>query len=88
MVPISSLSRVEIYIKDGCALCGELMRWLDEGGWRGQVSVHDVRGRPELFERFRYDVPVVAVDGQVRLKLRFSQAELKDVLGRGLGQAQ
>jgi hypothetical protein len=40
---------------------------------------HDIRDSPVLYERFRYDVPVVSVNGQVALKLRFTEDALESL---------
>jgi hypothetical protein len=57
--------RVVVYTKPGCGLCDELLADL---AWaqrqvRFDVEPCDIMTDPELYERFRYLVPVLEIDG-------------------------
>ncbi len=74
--------RVEVYKKQSCSLCDDAAEWLQ----LARVSVsfelieHDIYERAEWFARYRYEIPVVVIDGVERLKLNFTQAQLETAL--------
>ena len=57
--------RVEFYTKPRCALCNkareELLRLL--AGRHFELAEFDITRSPELFDAYRYDVPVIRIDG-------------------------
>lgn len=71
-----------MYTRPGCHLCEEALDVLealrDERGFT--LVEHDILGDAEAFERFRFRVPVLFVDGVERLSLRFSRADIEAVL--------
>ncbi len=74
--------RVEVYIKPSCSLCDEAKELLSltRERWAFDLIEHDIYERAEWFERYRYDIPVVVIDGVDRLKLRFGEQELEAAL--------
>ncbi len=70
--------RVEVYIKPSCSLCERAQEMLSLTRERCafELIVHDIYERADWFAQYRYDIPVVVIDGVERLKLSFSQAEL------------
>jgi len=71
--------RVEIYSKSDCPLCDEAKRVLAE------VRAHlpfelvevNIESDPVLYQRFRYDIPVVFVDGQKAFKHKLDRSALE-----------
>jgi glutaredoxin len=63
------VSTVILYSKPGCHLCDQAAAILDrlaqeiDLSWRRQ----DIRSDPDLWERFRYTIPVIEIDGGVQL---------------------
>ena len=61
--------QVVVYTKEGCHLCenvvASLQRMRERIGL--QIVTRDITEDSELFERFKNIIPVVEVDGQVRL---------------------
>ncbi|WP_376794664.1 glutaredoxin family protein [Thermogemmatispora sp.] len=59
--------QVTFYTKAGCHLCDEAREMLEEIASQVDFDLTeiDIRGNPELFELYRYRIPVVIVDGQV-----------------------
>ncbi len=76
--------RVEIYSKPDCSLCHEAKQVLEE------VRAHldfelievNIESDPVLYERYRYDIPVVFVDGQKAFKHRLDRSAVEHRLRR------
>jgi glutaredoxin len=77
---IVSRMRVAVYIKANCSLCDRALDLLDDEGV--SYDTHLIVERQEWFDRWRYDVPVVEVEGVERLSLRFTLEQLRAVLGK------
>ena len=58
--------RVELYGKRGCRLCDEVRAELLQMREVVEFTLHeiDIASDPALFARYRYDVPVVVVEGE------------------------
>ena len=57
---------VELYGKQGCHLCDKVREVLHEAAEVVDFTLReiDITADPSLFERYRYDIPVVLVDGE------------------------
>ena len=75
-------TEIHVYEKPGCSLCDEAFDLLDDTASRFQFEVvrHNILEDPLVFERYRYVVPVVVIDGIERLRLRFDHQELEAAL--------
>ncbi len=75
-------TEIHVYGKPGCSLCDEALEVLDDTSPRFTFEVirHNILEDPVLFEKYRYDVPVVVIDGIERLRLRFDHQELEAAL--------
>jgi thiol-disulfide isomerase/thioredoxin len=64
--------RVELFTKEDCGLCEEVKRilLLVRRDLPFELVEHDITGDPVLFERYRYEIPVVHVDGHRAFKYR------------------
>jgi hypothetical protein len=73
---------VRIYSKPNCCLCEQAKAVLERVRERlpFELLEEDIRGSPELFERYRYDIPVVTIDGRQAFKLRLDEAEVEACL--------
>lgn len=74
--------RVEVYSKPQCSLCERAKEWLTLA--RATVGFelieYDIYDRADSFARYRYDIPVVLIEGREALRLNFTQAELMAAL--------
>ena len=63
------MTDVLVYSKEGCHLCerviAELRKLRSERFF--EISVKDIATDPELLETYRNIIPVVAIDGKVKL---------------------
>jgi predicted thioredoxin/glutaredoxin len=70
---------IELYSKPNCSLCEDARAALL--GLRArhafELVERDVRSDPSLWERFRYDVPVVLIDGEVAYRHRVDPEEME-----------
>ncbi|RAQ94653.1 hypothetical protein A4R35_03840 [Thermogemmatispora tikiterensis] len=62
-----SSPQVTFYTKAGCHLCDEAREMLEDIASQLDFDLTeiDIRGNPELFELYRYRIPVIIVDGQI-----------------------
>ncbi len=67
-----------VYGRSGCSSCAEVEQWLVDASRAFGVRVErrDIENRAEWRERHRFQVPVIEIQGQERLTLRFTRAEL------------
>jgi glutaredoxin len=74
--------RIDVYRKPGCQLCDAALELLDDQ--RAQfdfvLETHNILEDTVWFEKYRYLVPVVVIDGIQRLSLRFDSQELEAAL--------
>jgi glutaredoxin len=84
---------VEIYSKPDCSLCEVALATLNRVRERVPFELveHDVRQDAVLAERWRYDIPVVCIDGEVAFlgivpeeafQHRLTDGESREVLPR------
>jgi glutaredoxin len=73
---------ITLYSKAGCHLCDEARAYLEElaAGHDIDIQEIDIRRDPALFERYRYRIPVILVDGVERLEGRIEQDDVYALL--------
>ncbi len=72
-------TRIVLYTKPGCHLCEEVEGWLLEASLTWQSI--DITADAGLFDRYRYRVPVVDVDGREVLCAPITRADVRQALG-------
>ena len=75
---------VMLYAKAGCHLCDEARAYLEDAlaDLDGELDLRemDIRRDDELFERYRYRIPVIVVDGVERLEGRIEASAVWELL--------
>jgi hypothetical protein len=73
---------ITLYAKAGCCLCDEARDYLEALAADHELEIHeiDIRRDPDVFERYRYRIPVIAVDGEERLEGRIEASQVADLL--------
>lgn len=74
--------RVEVYTRAHCSLCGRA-EWLVEQALAEvpfELVRIDIDSDPELKARYRYEVPLVHIEGRAVLRHRFTATQLRDAL--------
>ncbi|MDF1564951.1 MAG: redoxin domain-containing protein [Deltaproteobacteria bacterium] len=79
--------RLDLYTKDDCGLCEEMKAVIEEVGREIPLRLveHDITADPELFERYRLEIPVLHVDGHRAFKYRLDAPALRARLKRAGG---
>ena len=77
--------RVILYSKAGCHLCDEAREHLEDlaADHVFELDEMDIRRDDQLFERYRYRIPVIVVDGVERLEGRISAEDVRSLLRLG-----
>jgi len=82
------LTEVVVYGKEGCHLCEKVIAALERIRVEKplEVSTRDITTNPQLFERYKNIIPVVEVNGKIRLagSTLANQQTLENVLRRTL----
>lgn len=76
------MTTITLYSKAGCHLCDEARVYLEELAASHDIDIQeiDIRRDPDLFERYRYRIPVILVDGVERLEGRIEQDDVHALL--------
>ncbi|XHF26822.1 glutaredoxin family protein [Corallococcus exercitus] len=78
--------RVDIYSKPRCSLCVKALAVVEEvqGRLPFELYVTDILQSPDLFEAWRYDIPVVLIEGVPAFKHRVDaealEARIREVM--------
>ena len=72
------MATIVLYSKAGCHLCDLARTYLEDALAGSEVPLDeiDIRRDPDLFERYRYRIPVIAVNGIERLEGRIEAADI------------
>lgn len=75
-------TEIHVYGKPGCPLCDEALELLEDIGPRFSFEIvrHNILEDAALFEKYRYLVPVLVIDGIERLSLKFDSTQLEQAL--------
>jgi glutaredoxin len=76
--------KVQLYTKPDCSLCDKAKAVLGEVRLRIPFELEevDIRSDPALFERYRYDIPVILIGGHKAFKHRVDPLALEQRLRR------
>jgi glutaredoxin len=73
-----ALSQVTFYTKAGCHLCDEARDMLDDIAAETpyELTEIDIRGNLEIFEQYRYRIPVIIINNDILLEGRIEFRDL------------
>jgi glutaredoxin len=76
---LETKARVVLYSRPGCHLCEEMKTELTRAGCADLYSLEEVNieSDPELLERYRYEIPVLSINGVEAFRHRLRADELK-----------
>lgn len=82
VAPAMSSHRVVLYTKPGCHLCEDMRGQLDAALRGSAEPLHavDIAGDLDLYMRYRYDIPVLVIDGHEVARHRISDVALTEAL--------
>ena len=85
---------ITLYAKAGCHLCDEARETLESALEARRLAAADpaapddlalievdIRRDPALFERYRYRIPVIAVNDDERLEGRIAATDIQELVG-------
>ena len=74
----SPLPKVVFYTKAGCHLCEEARDMLDDIAAQTayELTEIDIRSDQEIFERYRYRIPVIIIDETTVIEGRIAYSDL------------
>lgn len=82
------MTTVVVYTKEGCHLCEHVISTLEKLAFERPLEIltRDITESSELYERYRHVIPVVEVNGKVRLggSTLSNQSTLEIVLRRAI----
>jgi glutaredoxin len=78
------MKEVVIYTKEGCSLCDKAKEIIERVGREVDFTFRqvDITTEEGLFEKYRYTIPVVAIDGVERFRYKVSERNLRKLLRR------
>ncbi len=73
---------VEIFSKENCHLCEDLKKVIKKVNQEipFEISEIDITKDEELFEKYKYEIPVVQIDGLIAFKYRITEEEFRKKL--------
>jgi glutaredoxin len=76
---------ITLYSKAGCHLCDEARTLLENVAADADFELDeiDIRRDAALFDRYRYRIPVIAINGAEALEGRFDEIDLLAAINRG-----
>jgi len=78
------MKEVVIYTKDGCSLCDKAKEIIERVRQEVDFTFRqvDITTDEGLSEKYRYTIPVVAIDGVERFRYKVSERNLRKLLRR------
>ena len=75
-------AHVIVYTRPGCHLCEELKEAIFSAGCNELFTFEetDIDGDPDLYARYRYDIPVVVINGVERFMHRVTKEEFVEAI--------
>ena len=75
---------VTVYSRPGCHLCEQAKAGIESAGCGGEFTLEEINidDDPALLESYRYDIPVVFINGVKLFKHRVDPADFKRKLHR------
>jgi glutaredoxin len=57
--------RIVLYCRPGCHLCDEVKKVIQASGFNEEYTLEEINieSDPDLLERYRYDIPVITING-------------------------
>ncbi len=84
MYPGAEKPSVVIYSRPGCHLCDEAKHNIAAAGMQNEYTLAEVNieDDPELLRLYRYDIPVITINGREAFRHRVAAADFKQALAR------
>jgi len=85
MQEVSFKHRVIIYSRPGCHLCDEAKAAIQNSGCTDRFTLEEINieSDPELLRKYKYDIPVILIDGVEAFRHRVDIDQFKIRVIRG-----
>jgi len=86
MQDFSDKPHIVVYSRPGCHLCDELTQTIASAGCHGDYTLSEVNIEtdPQLLARYRFEIPVVTINGEEAFRHRVTVEQFKQALQRYL----
>ena len=73
---------IVLYTKEGCGLCDKMKQEMRSAGVEELYVLEevDITKDDELFSRYRYEIPVLFIDGKEAFRHRLTAAQFRNYL--------
>jgi glutaredoxin len=74
--------RIVLYTKEGCGLCHEMKAEMRRAGLEEMYLLEevDIRSDADLFNRYRYEIPVLFINGTEAFRHRLTSEQFREYL--------
>lgn len=74
--------RVVLYTKAGCGLCQKMKEEMRQAACESLYTLQevDIEQNPDLFAKYRYDIPVLSINGVEAFRHRLNAKEFRAYL--------
>ena len=78
-------AHVIVYSRPGCHLCDEAKAAIENSNCSDRYTLEEVNieSADELLRKYKYDIPVILIDGEEAFRHRVDPTEFKIRVGRG-----
>jgi glutaredoxin len=78
----SAKARVIIYSRPGCHLCDEAREAIESAGCLDEYTLEEINieSDPDLLRRYRYDIPVITINGVEAFRHRLTSEAFRERL--------
>lgn len=78
----SAKAQVVLYSRPGCHLCDEAKQAIDDARCGSEYTLNEVNieSDRELLHRYRYDIPVITIDGLEAFRHRVDAKEFRRLI--------
>jgi hypothetical protein len=75
---------VEIFSKENCHLCEEAKAVITrvKADTEFEISITDINLDPDIFEKYKYEIPVIHINGVIAFKYKVDETEFRRKLNR------
>ncbi len=76
------MTKVVIYSKPGCHLCEEAKAAIEAAGCEEEYALEEINIEtdPDLLRRYRFEIPVITIDGVEAFRNRVSSEEFREAI--------
>ena len=80
----SAKARVIIYTRPGCHLCDEAKQTIEAARCLDEYTLEEINieSDPDLLSRYRYDIPVITINGVEAFRHRLTAREFREKLNQ------